>query len=247
VNTYRIKPLPLSIIEIDKGLLTYRFNYGKTIRVPNFVWYIEGSDKNILVDTAADAKLATEFRGFPAEEIISFEEGLAGFGLTPLDIDIVIQTHLHWDHCGNTGKCKNAEIIVQEEELRFAFDPHPIAAAAYNKDLLADLNFTTVKGPYEVLPGINLIPTPGHTPGCQSVAVATAKGKAIITGFCCSNENFAPPEGASQKVRDLMPVITPGIHLNAVDAFASALYVKENADIIIPHHEPSFMGVKSIP
>lgn len=247
MTTYRIAPLPLSIIELDMSVFTYRFNFGKKIRVPNISWYIEGADKHILVDTSADAKLATEFRGFPAEEITSFEEGLTGLGLTPADIDIVVQTHLHWDHCGNTHKCKNAQVIVQEDELQFAFAPHPILAPGYKKDLLKDVNFMVVRGNHEVLPGIELIPTPGHTPGGQSVVVATERGKAVITGFCCVNENFGPPEGVSQEIREITPVITPGVHLNAVEAFESILFIKRLADIPIPHHEPSFMGVKRMP
>jgi glyoxylase-like metal-dependent hydrolase (beta-lactamase superfamily II) len=123
------------------------------------------------VDTSTDAKLATKFRGFLSEEIISFKEALAGFGLKPNDIDIVLQTHLHWDHCANTRKCKNAKVIVQKEELRFALAPHPISAPSYKKDLLTDLNFMVVRGPHEVFLGIDLIPRPpAKSPGvnpCQ--------------------------------------------------------------------------------
>ncbi len=247
MSIYRIKPLPLSVIELDMAVFTYRFNYGKKIRVPNIAWYIEGADKHILVDTSAGAELATKFRGFPAEEITSFEEALAGLGLSPADIDIVVQTHLHWDHCANTRKCKNAKVIVQEQELRSALAPHPILAPGYKKDLLTDLHFMVVRGHHEVCPGIELIPTPGHTPGGQSVSIATARGKAIITGFCCVKENFGPPEGASKEVREVTPVIAPGVHLNVVEGFESVLLVKGLADIIIPHHEPSFMEVESMP
>lgn len=247
MKTYRIRPLPLSTIELDMAVLTYRFNYGKKIQAPIFAWYIEGADKHILVDTSADAKLATAFRGLPAEEIASFEEALGGLGLKPSDIDIVIQTHLQWDHCANTQKCKNAKVLVQEEELRSAFAPHPVLAPTYKKSLLKGLNFVVVKGHYEVAPGIELIPTPGHTPGNQSVSVNTEKGRAIITGFCCLKENFGPPEGASEELAEVTPVIAPGIHLSAVDGFESVLLVKGLADIVIPCHEPSLKKVKSIP
>ena len=95
----------------------------------------------------------------------------------------------------------------------------------------------------EVAPGIELIPAPGHTPGTQAVSVQTEKGKAFITGFCCLRENFEPPE----EVREFMPVVAPGIHLNAVDAFESALRIKGLADILVPMHDLSLVGVKSIP
>jgi N-acyl homoserine lactone hydrolase len=180
MKTYKIIPLPLCTIELDMAVLTYRFNYGKKIQVPVAAWYIEGADKRILVDTAANANLAIEFRGLPAAEIKSFESALAGVGVKPEDIDIVIQTHLQWDHCANTNQCKNAKVLVQEEELRFAFAPHPILAPTYEKSLFKGLNFVVVKGNYEVAPGIELLFTPGHTPGCQSVVVNTDHGKAVI-------------------------------------------------------------------
>lgn len=247
MKTYKIRPLPLSLMELDMAVLMYRFNYGKKIWIPNYFWYIEGADKNILVDTAADAQLATEFRGLPAKPVASFEEALASVKLKPEDIDIVIQTHLQWDHCANTRKCKRAKVLVQEEELRFAFAPHPILAPTYKKSLLQGLNFVVIRGHYELAPGIELIPTPGHTPGCMSVSVNTTKGKAIITGFCCLKENFGPPEGVSEEIREVTPIVAPGIHLNAVDGFESLLLVKGLADIPIPCHDPSFLNVKSIP
>ena len=243
MKTYRIRPLLLIKVELDMGILTYRYKYGTKIQAPVYCWYIEGADQNILVDTGADAELATSYRGFPAEEITSFEEALTSLGLKPDDIDLVIQTHLHWDHCANTSKCKNARVLVTEDELRFAFSPHPLIGASYKKDLLKGLNFVIVNGQYEVAPGIQLIPAPGHSVGTQAVAIDTDQGKAVITGFCCLKENFEPPE----EVREIMPVIIPGTHLNAIDAFESTLRIKGLADILIPMHEPSFIGVKSIP
>jgi len=56
-------------------------------------------------------------------------------------------------------------------------------------------------------------------------------------------ENFYPPED----IKKIMPVITPGTHLDAVEAFDSMLRIKGMADILIPMHEPSLVGVNSIP
>jgi glyoxylase-like metal-dependent hydrolase (beta-lactamase superfamily II) len=247
MKTYRIKALPLSSMELDKAVLMYRFHYGQKIEVPNVMWYIEGAEKNILVDSAADAKLATEFRGLPANEIMSFEDALASVGLKPDDIDIVIQTHLQWDHCANTQKCKRAKALVQEDELRFAYAPHPILAPTYKKSLFTGVNFQVVKGYLELFPGIELIPTPGHTPGNMSVAVNTEKGKAIINGFCCLNDNFSPPVGASEELREMTPIIAPGIHLDVVKGFENVLLIKGMADIVIACHDPFFLEPRTIP
>jgi N-acyl homoserine lactone hydrolase len=243
MRTYRIRPLPLTLMEVDMPTFTSGMNYGRKIRVPLYSWYIEGADDCILVDTGADAKMAVDFRGLPAEEITSFEDALAGVGLKPGDVNLVIQTHLHWDHCGNTYKCKQAKVVVTEDELRFALSPHPIQARMYNRSLLKDLNFVVVSGYTELAPGIELFPAPGHTPGTQAVCINTTKGKAIITGFCSIRETFEPPE----EVREIMPVLYPGLAVNALDAFDSALKVKGRADILIPQHDPAFVEVKSIP
>jgi len=247
MKQYKIKVLPLSSMELDKAVLMYRFHYGQKIQVPNVMWYIEGADKHILVDTAADAKLATAFRGLPAKEIMSFEGALASVGLKPENVDIVVQTHLQWDHCANTQKCKKAKILVQEEELRFAYAPHPILAPTYKKSLFRGINFTVIKGAQEIAPGIELIPTPGHTPGNMSVVVNTEKGKAVITGFCCLKENFRPPEGVSEEIKEITPIVAPGIHLNAVDGFESLLRLKGLADIVLACHDPSFLTPQTIP
>lgn len=247
MSVYRIKALPLSSMDVDQEVFTYRFGYGKKITVPNVMWFIEGADKNILVDTSCDAELATAFKGVPAKGIMSFEEGLAKVHVKPEDIDIVIQTHLHWDHCANTYKCKNAKVLVQEEEFKFAYSPHPIMWPTYKKKLFTGLNFVFVNGSREVAPGIDLIPTPGHTPGTMSVAVNTEKGKAIITGFCCVRENFFPPEGVPEEIREGTPVIIPGVHFNVEDSFRSVLLVKSTADIIVASHADTYMEVRTIP
>lgn len=243
MKTHRIMPLPTIKLELDMGTFTYRMNYGKKMWAPVYTWYIEGAEKKILVDSGAGKKFAHEFRGFTSEEVMSFEGALASIGLKPEDIDIVIQTHLHWDHCNNTYKCKNARVVVQEEELKFALSPHPMMINLYHRPLFRDLKFLTINGRCEIFPGIELIPAPGHTPGIQAVSVHTDKGRAIISGFCSIKENFEPPE----EIREMWPVITPGTHTNAMDAFDSALRIKGLADILIPQHDPSFIGVKSIP
>lgn len=243
MKTYRIIPLPTIKIELDMGTFTYRMNYGTKMWAPIYMWYIEGAEKRILVDSGADASFAKAFRGFAAQEIMSFEGALARVGVKPEQIDLVLQTHLHWDHCNNTYKCKNAKVVVQEDELKFALAPHPMMANIYHRPLLKDLKFIAVRGHYEVAPGIELLPAPGHTPGIQAVSIMTDKGRAIITGFCSIKENFEPPE----EVREMWPVLTPGTHTNAMDAFDSALRIKGIADILIPQHDPSFVEVKSIP
>jgi len=240
---YRIRPLPLAYVRQDMSNFTYRYNSGKAIDLPIFCWYIEGSSQRVLVDTGANAEHMKKYRHFDAHDINSFEDALLRVGLRPGDIDMVIQTHLMLDHCANTRKCSNARVVVQQAELEFALSPHPILAPTYIRELFMGLKFQLVDGWCEIMPGIELIPVPGHSPGCQEVSISTEKGRAVISGMCTMAENFEPPPG----VREIMPVIPPGIHLDAVEAFNSALRIKGMADIIIPCHEPSLVNVDSIP
>ncbi len=243
MKTYRIRPLVLTKMELDQGILTYRYNYGNKIMVPVISWFIEGTDQKILVDTGADAKMATTFRGFPAEEVQTFEKALSTVGLTPLDIDLVIQTHLHWDHCSNTSKCQKARVIVQEDELKFALAPHPITGLSYKKELYLNLHFIVVKGNYEVEPGIELILVPGHSPGSQAVAINTTKGKAVISGFCCITDNFNPPDD----IKAYSPIIAPGTHTDLMASYESALRIKGLANILICQHDISLANIKVTP
>lgn len=244
---YEIIPLVLGYITIDKSGMTYFADCGTKISLPMVSFYIEGTEKNILVDTATPVWILEKYhQGDPNWDVQSFEEALGKHGLRPKDIDIVIQTHLHLDHCGYTRQCTNAEVIVQEDELKFAQAPHPLWAAIYPRELIEGLKLRPVKGDVEIADGIKLLLTPGHSPGTQSVVVETAKGTAIITGFCCIRQNFeVPPE-----VMELYPswlVYTPGFHTDALAAFDSVLRVKELADIVVPNHEPQLAEIEKIP
>ncbi len=105
-----------------------------------------------------------------------------------------------------------------------------------------DRNYVVVDGDYELVPGINLLHVPGHSPGSQAVSVNTDKGKAIITGFCSIRETFDPPAS----LKSLVPVICPGIHLNVVQAYESIWRIKKLADVILPMHEPDWVGGECI-
>lgn len=229
--TYSIFPLCVGINQTDQGIMTYLRGYGQRILLPIYAFLIRadgGRGKKILVDTGMEEFMIPE--GAESElgfKVMEFEEALEVHGLAPEDIDLVIQTHLHNDHCENTYKCTKAKVIIQDAELEFARNPHPLDHR-YFDDLLDGLDFVVVEGDTEIEPGLTLLFTPGHTVGGQSVMVETKAGKAIITGFCANAKNF-PSSG---------PAVTPGVHIDAVAAYESAQRVKELAEIILPCHDP---------
>lgn len=246
--TYRIIPLVLTKYVGEKGIMTFLKDYGVPIIRPFVMWYIEGLEKNVLVDTAIEKKdyqdYHPDFKNLEMDSIMTFEEALESVNLTPDKVDIVIQTHLHFDHCYNTGKCVNAKVLVQKDELKFTQNPVPFEGI-YRKELYEGLNFEIINGDHELFKGIDLLFVPGHSAGGQAVCIQTDKGKAVISGLCGIKENFYP-----ENVHPMAgggTTILPGIILDAIKAYNSIIRIKEVSDIILPLHEPEILEMKSIP
>lgn len=239
-SVYKIYPIVTCELELDRGTLTYRYHYGENEMFPTYAWLIKGEGKPFLIDTGCSVKEAGQLNpAFTGEERKPIEDSLQKMGIAMSDIETVILTQLHVDHFLNAKKFPNAKLIVQEEELRFARNPHPVCSELYkwyNRDWYAGLNFETVKGDTEIFPGVEAIYTPGHSPGTQSISINTTQGKVVIVGFCCSDDNFSE-EGD----------IIPGIHTNIFEAYDSMVRIRKLGGTIIPLHGKRFAGVESIP
>ncbi|MGB9713066.1 MAG: N-acyl homoserine lactonase family protein [Dissulfurimicrobium sp.] len=245
---YKIHPIVMGTKVFDKGMMTYQYGYGEPYTIPIYCWYLEGGDRNILIDTGEMSPLQSEGRERAVGgKIYRFEEGLGRWGLSPEDIDIVIHTHLHNDHCENDYKCTNATFYVHAKEMERIHNPHPLDFR-YNEEFILDIEkngqIKTITQDTEVVPGIRVIHTPAHTDGGLTVMVDTARGKAVITGFCLIMENFYPP--AKIKAME-MEVIPPGTHVNVYEAYDIVLRVRDMADILLPLHEPRFASIDTIP
>ncbi len=246
----------------EKSRFTYLNFYGQKIDIPYIIWHVAGANKNILIDAgcsaadyyrvikgcSADQFVAGGESFKDVQDITSFEDGLAAWGLKPDDIDVILITHLHWDHVMNAEKCKNARIIVQEAEMKAALNPHPMQAFAYAPAAYyaAMKNVELVNGDVEFMPGIRLIHTPGHTPGGQSVAVDTANGWYAVSGYCAINDNFYPPESLQKAIG--YPIIPAAVHTDAVAAYDSSLkLVQMFGKNVLPSHEQALMKVSHLP
>jgi N-acyl homoserine lactone hydrolase len=249
MNTYTLIPIHIGKIKVDLGIMTYRMNYGIKQWSPMISWYVKGAEKHILIDSGISAKAGHCYTDSPMEDFVDFAEGLKKVvGITPEDVDLVIQTHLHFDHVGNTYRCRNARVIVQKTELEYALAPHPMQGYLYDPNLLNGLRFQLVDGDQEILPGINVIHLPSHTPGVQAVSVNTEKGRAVISGMCCVGDNFHPPRPATDAQRRYdWQVVPPGNFINLYDAYTNTLKLKGMADILIPQHDFSLFDIKQIP
>lgn len=247
MSIYKIHPIVMGTKVFDKGMMTYQHDYGKSYTIPIYSWYLEGGDKNILVDTGEMSPIQSEDREKSiGGKIYTFEEGLSRWNLSPEEIDIVIHTHLHNDHCENDYKCVNAEFYIHEKELECIHNPHPLDFR-YLEDYIEDVEengqIKIVSEDSEILPGISVLHTPVHTKGGLTVLVDTSGGKTAITGFCVIRENFFPPKEIKAMEMDVIP---PGTPVNTYEAYDIMLKVKDIADILIPLHEPEFASVDTV-
>ncbi len=191
-----IIPLDLGDFTADKSLFYLRRFAGEKEAGKRVAAYIGGVEKKIVVDTGPiglerivkDHPMSFSEPIKPEQEI---EMQLAKAGVKPEEIDIVIMTHLHWDHVGGLTKFSNAEFIVSQEELNFALSPFPCMYLAYEALQLGmypeflkviDRIKTVSMREKEIVDGVKVIPLPGHTPGCIGVVVDTGKGPCVIAG-----------------------------------------------------------------
>ncbi|MFC2012725.1 N-acyl homoserine lactonase family protein [Chloroflexota bacterium] len=216
--------------------MTYRLNFGRKVVMAGYAWYIEGAAEKILVDAGGNSEYFARTRGVRVRTIQSLDAGLGKLGINPVDIDLVILTHLHHDHVAQAALFSRAKFLVQRAELEFAQKPHPLFTWAYPGEFFEGLDFEVISGDRSICDGVSVLSTPGHTPGGgQSVCVKVTHGIAIIPGLCTIRENYKPPSTID------MPVIPPSIHTDVLTAYDSVLRIKRTADIIVPPHDTEFL------
>jgi glyoxylase-like metal-dependent hydrolase (beta-lactamase superfamily II) len=156
---------------------------------------VETGGKRVLVDAGNGDKLSEREKDiYGIDHDRSVAAALRDLGMAPESIDVVVLTHLHFDHAGGTTRrtaggglepvFPRARHVVQARELDAAQRPHERNRASYlaeNIDpLVAAGLLVTVEGEVEVAPGVRVVPTPGHTPGHQSVVIDGGDGEEAI-------------------------------------------------------------------
>lgn len=175
----RMYLLYYGVTNVDKGVvLTQGRDVGKIVPTPIWGALFDTPEGWILFDTGMHTDHLSDpdatFKGGPlGGKILAVmtEEDVApnrvrSCGVEPEQIRYVINSHLHFDHCGGNRFFPQAEFIVQREHYEWALQ----STECHKRDFdLPGLRWRLVKGRTTVAPGIELIPTPGHVPGHQSL------------------------------------------------------------------------------
>ena len=177
---------------------------------------VETAEGTMLWDTSCPRDWETRWEPtglqdfFPYDQVSEeqyLDARLGQLGVSPENLDYVVLSHLHFDHAGNVRMfgSTGATLVCSAAEKEFAFGYEGVFTGAH---LLADydgLDFQTVSGDTEFLPGVTLLQTPGHTPGQMAMQVELPDtGTMIFTSDAVyMGDSYGPPATPAAIVNDL--------------------------------------------
>ena len=204
----------------DIEVLTYGFSFGSdqgSFGLATNALLTVGN-QTIVVDTGPSSRRSWLY------------DALESKNLAPEDIDVVILTHMHWDHCQNTDMFRNARILVHPAELDYARNPNraDFAVAQYMADMVDKMKVELVSEGDRVVEGISIVETPGHTIGHISVAVSAGGENVLIAG------DALPDSGSVARG------LPTNVFYDVEDARTSVEKMVASAEIFYPGHDRPF-------
>jgi N-acyl homoserine lactone hydrolase len=231
----------------DRSGLFYGEFGGERVQIPIACWLVRTSEAMILFDTGLSPRAvpgllrSDPLARFTGEDLLTHRLDLVG--LEPDQVDMVVLSHLHFDHAGGAALFSKSELIVQKDEYAYAHYPASFFESFYyrkNFDL-PGYRWRHLDGDTELLPGVTVLRTDGHTPGHQSLLIELPEtGPVILTGDACYWQEHADKERV------------PGVVWNPTLALHSLKKLKTVARLvrgrIFPGHDPVFWDtVKQAP
>ena len=179
---------------------------------------LEAGTRHILIDTGPASR-----RGWVMK-------ALETRGLEPDDIDTLVLTHLHWDHCQNADMFRNARVLVHPKEIDYSRNPNRADAnsASYFADMLSNLSVNPISDGDVVADGVRVIDTPGHTKGHISLVVTVDGEEVLVAGD-------AMPDGGT--IRRGVPY---NIFWDVKDAAESVEKMLDSSKVFYPGHDRPF-------
>jgi N-acyl homoserine lactone hydrolase len=240
----------------DESVWTPGENVGRSIEFSSTCWLMKHGPEWLLWDAGVPESAHNDPRGWSTlPKLIVYHldktltDQLAEIGLTPRDITHVAISHTHGDHIGNVGLFSNSTILMQRDEYSWIHSPDGTndnvnQLMALARELLGTpKNLKLIDGIADVFGdgSVTLIPTPGHTPGHQSLLVHLKNsGFIILSGDVVhSEENFEKN-------------IVPSLNTNKQDSLASMEKIRQliatyKATLFINHYKKQEDGLKLVP
>jgi N-acyl homoserine lactone hydrolase len=232
---------------------TQRDRPAEWVACPSHAVVIEHPEGRLLWDTSCPRDWEQRWAPtglqeyFPYDQVSEeeyFDSRLHQLGLELSDIDVVVLSHLHFDHAGNVGAFAgtSARIVCHEAERDGAFGFEGPFQGAHLKADYEGINFQVVKGDTELLPGVRLLETPGHTWGTMSLQVDLPHtGTMIFTSDAIyRRESYGPPPVGAAIVWDNQA------WLRSVEKIRS-IAERTNATVIFGHDEDQYRSLRMAP
>lgn len=223
----------------QRSLLFYGEFSGDRTQIPVTCYLVRTGDALVLFDTGLSPRalpglLRTDPEArFTDDDLLVNRLGV--LGIAPSDVDLVVLSHLHYDHAGGAALFPDSELVAQRDEYAYAHHPAPFFAGFYyrkNFDL-PGARWRLLDGDTELLPGVTVLRTDGHTPGHQSLLVELPEtGPVVLAGDCCYWQEHLDAERV------------PGVVWDPTRALHSLKKLKTIARLVggrvFPSHDPVF-------
>lgn len=237
MKEYKIYPMNCGLTIRDTSQTAYGLNPGTPYNLPIIAYYITDGVDKIIVDTGGTPADGVSHMYYTQAEDETLEKQLQILGVDPAEVRTVILTHLHWDHCANNHLFPNAVFYAQREELRYAAAPIDWHRRYYDPHILFRTTYEILDGDTEIMDGIRVILTPGHSPGSQSVLVNTSAGIYAIPGDLVT----------IMEAWEARPMIPNGLHVDLISHTESLKKLHKACDFILPSHDPKTLAKKCYP
>ncbi len=186
-------------------------------------WMIFGSCNTVLIESSERIVVDPGAREVGSWGVL--ESRLKELGLTPSDIDVVINTHLHGDHAGSNFIFRGKKLVVHEKEILLTRSKWP----EFTEACIKPLEVKKISNNISITKDVKVVTTPGHTPGSVSVIVDTSEGLVAIVGDAVTSKEEYLKRKVPEWVED------KETYLKSIDKLRGL-----NPKIIIPGHDSPF-------
>jgi glyoxylase-like metal-dependent hydrolase (beta-lactamase superfamily II) len=234
-------------LTLPKALLLEGETGSMTVPVPSYlIDHPKGRalfDTGLHMDTQTDA--ARRLGRLARFHTVHFSAGeeiashLQRLGIVPDRIDFIVNSHLHFDHCGGNEQLANATLLIQRLEWDAAHDADLIERVYYDRnDYDHGHRIRAIDGEHDVFGdgSVVCIPTPGHTPGHQSLRVRIGAQTMVLTGDACY---------LRRTLEDLHLPTTAYDRKQMLESLHRLRTLRDNGSMIVTGHDPEMW--KSIP
>ena len=144
-------------------------------------WAIRHPDGVVVFDTGVGAgnELIDELY---RPDVIGVVDALNGLGIDERDVVAIVNSHLHFDHCGQNPALPWAPVWVQRAEAALVDEPH-FTVPEWAR--VSPGRQRSIDGDTQLAPGLEIVATPGHTPGHQSLLIHDGTDVVVLGGQCC--------------------------------------------------------------